>query len=231
VCVCTDCALHAQEVKHKEDMQKLVRTISHEIRNPLHGILANTQALLDLIKEAEEMTEVARRSSSAVRLCSSTDDVLQELEPQHSAAVAAPAAAAAAAVHTASAAELLSCSSNSSSLSSITAATAVVGGVCTHCGSTVLPPVAAASAAAAAAVAAVTAPRTSSSSSSTSSASTVLRCVTSSRSSSGSLSPTCSGASHMKLALRSNSIPAGVKLNDSSSSSGISSRRRAQRAE
>jgi His Kinase A (phospho-acceptor) domain len=46
-----------QEIKHREDTHRLLRTISHEIRNPLHGILANTQALLDLLWNFERQAE------------------------------------------------------------------------------------------------------------------------------------------------------------------------------
>jgi His Kinase A (phospho-acceptor) domain len=48
-----------QEVKHKEDIHRLLRTISHEIRNPLHGILGNAQALLDMLQEAEQRVAAA----------------------------------------------------------------------------------------------------------------------------------------------------------------------------
>jgi His Kinase A (phospho-acceptor) domain len=47
-------ALLAAEIKHKEEMYRLLRTISHEIRNPLHGILGNAQALLELLREVEQ---------------------------------------------------------------------------------------------------------------------------------------------------------------------------------
>jgi uncharacterized membrane protein YgcG len=57
-------ALLAAEIKHKEEMYRLLRTISHEIRNPLHGILANTQALLDLVCELEQQAaEVTRQAA------------------------------------------------------------------------------------------------------------------------------------------------------------------------
>jgi His Kinase A (phospho-acceptor) domain len=48
-----------QEIKHREDTHRLLRTISHEIRNPLHGILANTQALLDLLWNFERQAELS----------------------------------------------------------------------------------------------------------------------------------------------------------------------------
>eukprot|EP00953_Heterococcus_sp_UTEX-ZZ885_P032453 16953-Heterococcus_DN1.PRE.3 len=47
-------ALLAAEIKYKEEMYRLLRTISHEVRNPLHGILGNTQALLDLVWQVEQ---------------------------------------------------------------------------------------------------------------------------------------------------------------------------------
>jgi His Kinase A (phospho-acceptor) domain len=67
-------ALHAcfavQEAKHKEEMHRLLRTISHEIRNPLHGILCNSQALLDTLCEAEH------QAAACDSLSSSSDSVL-----------------------------------------------------------------------------------------------------------------------------------------------------------
>jgi His Kinase A (phospho-acceptor) domain len=69
-------ALHAcfavQEAKHKEEMHRLLRTISHEIRNPLHGILCNSQALLDTLCEAEHQAAACdslSSSSNSVLLC------------------------------------------------------------------------------------------------------------------------------------------------------------------
>jgi His Kinase A (phospho-acceptor) domain len=62
-------ALHAcfavQEAKHKEEMHRLLRTISHEIRNPLHGILCNSQALLDTLCEAEHQAAACDSLSSS----------------------------------------------------------------------------------------------------------------------------------------------------------------------
>jgi His Kinase A (phospho-acceptor) domain len=53
-----------QEIKHKEDMHTLLRTISHEIRNPLHGVLGNTQALLDILCEAGQQAAARDTLSS-----------------------------------------------------------------------------------------------------------------------------------------------------------------------
>jgi hypothetical protein len=53
-----------QEAKHKEEMHRLLRTISHEIRNPLHGILCNSQALLDTLCEVEQQQAAACDSPS-----------------------------------------------------------------------------------------------------------------------------------------------------------------------
>ncbi len=39
------------ERKSKANLQRLIRTVSHEIRNPLQGILSNTKYLLNLIEE------------------------------------------------------------------------------------------------------------------------------------------------------------------------------------
>jgi len=36
------------DLKHRSEMQRMLRTLSHEIRNPLQGILSNTQTLLSL---------------------------------------------------------------------------------------------------------------------------------------------------------------------------------------
>jgi PAS domain S-box-containing protein len=58
-------ALLAAEIKHKEEMYRLLRTISHEVRNPLHGILGNTQALLDLVWQAEQAAGVTRQRAAA----------------------------------------------------------------------------------------------------------------------------------------------------------------------
>jgi His Kinase A (phospho-acceptor) domain len=67
-------ALLAAEIKHKEEMYRLLRTISHEIRNPLHGILANTQALLDLVWHAEQQAaaEAAQVTAAAATVVSDT---------------------------------------------------------------------------------------------------------------------------------------------------------------
>jgi signal transduction histidine kinase len=43
-----------QELRHKAEMHRLLRTISHEIRNPLQGILSNTQALISLTTTADQ---------------------------------------------------------------------------------------------------------------------------------------------------------------------------------
>jgi hypothetical protein len=51
-------------------MHRLLRTISHEIRNPLHGILCNSQALLDTLCEAEH------QAAACDSLSSSNDSVL-----------------------------------------------------------------------------------------------------------------------------------------------------------
>jgi His Kinase A (phospho-acceptor) domain len=45
-------------------MHRLLRTISHEIRNPLHGILGNTQALLDLLLPVQQHAMQAVNASS-----------------------------------------------------------------------------------------------------------------------------------------------------------------------
>jgi His Kinase A (phospho-acceptor) domain len=60
------CAGHStqQELKHKDEMHRLLRTISHEIRNPLHGILGNTQALLDLLLPVQQHAMQAVNASS-----------------------------------------------------------------------------------------------------------------------------------------------------------------------
>jgi His Kinase A (phospho-acceptor) domain len=51
-------AVHActviQETMHKEEMHRLLRTISHEIRNPLQGILGNVQVLLATLCKSEQ---------------------------------------------------------------------------------------------------------------------------------------------------------------------------------
>jgi His Kinase A (phospho-acceptor) domain len=51
-------------------MHRLLRTISHEIRNPLHGILCNSQVLLDTLCEAEH------QAAACDSLSSSSDSVL-----------------------------------------------------------------------------------------------------------------------------------------------------------
>jgi signal transduction histidine kinase len=43
-----------QELRHKAEMHRLLRTISHEIRNPLQGILSNTQALISLTTTVDQ---------------------------------------------------------------------------------------------------------------------------------------------------------------------------------
>jgi signal transduction histidine kinase len=57
----------AAEIKHKEEMYRLLRTLSHEIRNPLHGILGNTQALLDMLQACEQQAAagVTRQKAAA----------------------------------------------------------------------------------------------------------------------------------------------------------------------
>jgi His Kinase A (phospho-acceptor) domain len=47
-------------------MHRLLRTISHEIRNPLHGILGNSQALLELLREVEQQAAETLKSVTAV---------------------------------------------------------------------------------------------------------------------------------------------------------------------
>jgi His Kinase A (phospho-acceptor) domain len=48
------CVVFVQELRHKAEMHRLLRTISHEIRNPLQGILSNTQALISLTTTADQ---------------------------------------------------------------------------------------------------------------------------------------------------------------------------------
>jgi His Kinase A (phospho-acceptor) domain len=61
-----------QEIKHREDTHRLLRTISHEIRNPLHGILANTQALLDLLWNFERQAELSVATALPVAAAAAT---------------------------------------------------------------------------------------------------------------------------------------------------------------
>jgi K+-transporting ATPase c subunit len=68
VCNMCVCFWHVQEVKHKEDIHRLLRTISHEIRNPLHGILGNSQALLDTLQEAEQRLAAAAEATRQAAL-------------------------------------------------------------------------------------------------------------------------------------------------------------------
>jgi His Kinase A (phospho-acceptor) domain len=72
------CFRYTQEVKHKEDIHRLLRTISHEIRNPLHGILGNAQALLDTLQELEQRVaaaaaEASRQAALAVAAAAAAD--------------------------------------------------------------------------------------------------------------------------------------------------------------
>eukprot|EP00953_Heterococcus_sp_UTEX-ZZ885_P040280 20602-Heterococcus_DN1.PRE.1 len=63
------------ELKHKDEMHRLLRTISHEIRNPLHGILGNTQALLDLLLPLQQhATEAVNASSGACHASTSNSN-------------------------------------------------------------------------------------------------------------------------------------------------------------
>jgi signal transduction histidine kinase len=79
----------AAQLKHKEEMYRLLRTISHEIRNPLHGILGNTQALPDMLQHCEQQQEAAadvtRRASADV-----SDDVSQSSSDVASSGGASP---------------------------------------------------------------------------------------------------------------------------------------------
>jgi His Kinase A (phospho-acceptor) domain len=94
-------ALLAAEIKHKEEMYRLLRTISHEIRNPLHGILANTQALLDLVCEVEqqaaEVTRQAALTAAAVSTAAAVPAAVTTIVPA-AATTAATAPATSAAV-------------------------------------------------------------------------------------------------------------------------------------
>jgi hypothetical protein len=57
-------------------MHRLLRTISHEIRNPLHGILGNTQALLDLLLPVQQhATEAMNTSSGACNASVSNSNI------------------------------------------------------------------------------------------------------------------------------------------------------------
>jgi His Kinase A (phospho-acceptor) domain len=47
-------------------MHRLLRTLSHEIRNPLHGILGNSQALLELLREVEQQAAETVKCVTAV---------------------------------------------------------------------------------------------------------------------------------------------------------------------
>jgi His Kinase A (phospho-acceptor) domain len=91
-------AMLAAEIKHKEEMYRLLRTISHEIRNPLHGILANTQALLDLVCEVEQQAaEVTRQAAVAAAATTAAPTTAAPTTAAATTAAAAPAPAAAAA--------------------------------------------------------------------------------------------------------------------------------------
>jgi light-regulated signal transduction histidine kinase (bacteriophytochrome) len=86
-CVCADvlCVRSLQELRHKAEMHRLLRTISHEIRNPLQGILSNTQALISLTTTADQRQALhllndnadatASGSTSTVNSVSSKADV------------------------------------------------------------------------------------------------------------------------------------------------------------
>ena len=46
------------ERRHRAEMHTLLRTLSHEIRNPLQGILSNTQTLLSLTTDQDGSSTV-----------------------------------------------------------------------------------------------------------------------------------------------------------------------------
>ena len=46
------------ERRHRAEMQTLLRTLSHEIRNPLQGILSNTQTLLSLTTNRDQSSSI-----------------------------------------------------------------------------------------------------------------------------------------------------------------------------
>jgi signal transduction histidine kinase len=46
------------ERRHRAEMHTLLRTLSHEIRNPLQGILSNTQTLLSLTNDEDKSCTV-----------------------------------------------------------------------------------------------------------------------------------------------------------------------------
>jgi signal transduction histidine kinase len=52
-------------------MHRLLRTISHEIRNPLHGILGNTQALLDLLLTVQQQATIAASGACSASISNS----------------------------------------------------------------------------------------------------------------------------------------------------------------
>jgi hypothetical protein len=56
-------------------MFRLLRTISHEIRNPLHGILGNAQALLELLREVEQLAaETAKHVTTVTAVTTDSSD-------------------------------------------------------------------------------------------------------------------------------------------------------------
>jgi His Kinase A (phospho-acceptor) domain len=76
-------ALLAADIKHKDEMYRLLRTLSHEIRNPLHGILGNTQALLDMLQDCEQVTRqrAADVSDDVIQNCSDVAETVSGVSP------------------------------------------------------------------------------------------------------------------------------------------------------
>ena len=56
------------ERRHRAEMHTLLRTLSHEIRNPLQGILSNTQTLLSLTTDQNGSSTVDLASDDGLAL-------------------------------------------------------------------------------------------------------------------------------------------------------------------